>query len=43
MGESFNWLAGRLEELIAEEREAAADLSHRLRTPLTSSGSRPRS
>ena len=36
VGESFNWLAGRLEELIAEEREAAADLSHRLRTPLTS-------
>jgi signal transduction histidine kinase len=36
VGESFNWLAGRLEGLIAEEREAAADLSHRLRTPLTS-------
>jgi signal transduction histidine kinase len=36
VGESFNWLAGRLEELIVEEREAAADLSHRLRTPLTS-------
>ncbi|MGH8952849.1 MAG: sensor histidine kinase [Acidimicrobiia bacterium] len=36
VGESFNWLAGRLEQLIAEEREAAADLSHRLRTPLTS-------
>ena len=36
VGESFNFLAGRLEELIAEEREAAADLSHRLRTPLTS-------
>jgi signal transduction histidine kinase len=36
VGESFNWLAGRLEHLIAEEREAAADLSHRLRTPLTS-------
>ena len=36
VGESFNWLAGRLEDLIAEEREAAADLSHRLRTPLTS-------
>jgi signal transduction histidine kinase len=36
VGESFNWLAGRLGELIAEEREAAADLSHRLRTPLTS-------
>jgi signal transduction histidine kinase len=36
VGESFNWLAGRLEALIADEREAAADLSHRLRTPLTS-------
>lgn len=36
VGESFNWLAGRLEELLVEEREAAADLSHRLRTPLTS-------
>jgi signal transduction histidine kinase len=36
VGESFNWLAGRLEDLIADEREAAADLSHRLRTPLTS-------
>jgi signal transduction histidine kinase len=36
VGESFNWLAGRLEELLVAEREAAADLSHRLRTPLTS-------
>jgi signal transduction histidine kinase len=36
VAESFNWLAGRLAELLAEEREAAADLSHRLRTPLTS-------
>jgi signal transduction histidine kinase len=36
VGESFNWLAERLEALLAEEREAAADLSHRLRTPLTS-------
>lgn len=36
VGESFNWLAGRLEDLIADEREAAADVSHRLRTPLTS-------
>lgn len=36
VGESFNWLAGRLRDLLAEEREAAADLSHRLRTPLTS-------
>ncbi len=36
VGESFNWLAGRLGQLLTEEREAAADLSHRLRTPLTS-------
>lgn len=35
VGEAFNWLAGRLGELLTEEREAAADLSHRLRTPLT--------
>lgn len=35
VGESFNWLAARLKELLAAEREAAADLSHRLRTPLT--------
>lgn len=36
MGEAFNYLAGRLDVLLAEERENAADLSHRLRTPLTS-------
>jgi signal transduction histidine kinase len=36
MGEAFNYLAGRLDLLLAEERESAADLSHRLRTPLTS-------
>jgi signal transduction histidine kinase len=36
MGEAFNYLAGRLDHLLAEERESAADLSHRLRTPLTS-------
>lgn len=36
MGEAFNYLAGRLEGLLAEERESVADLSHRLRTPLTS-------
>jgi signal transduction histidine kinase len=35
-GEAFNYLAGRLDRLLAEERESAADLSHRLRTPLTS-------
>lgn len=35
-GEAFNYLAGRLDLLLAEERETAADLSHRLRTPLTS-------
>jgi signal transduction histidine kinase len=32
---ALNHLAGRIEELLAAEREAAADLSHRLRTPLT--------
>lgn len=35
-GEAFNYLAGRLDQLLADERENAADLSHRLRTPLTS-------
>ncbi len=32
---ALNHLAGRINELLAQEREAAADLSHRLRTPLT--------
>lgn len=36
VGDAFNHLAIRLDRLIAEEREEVADLSHRLRTPLTS-------
>jgi len=35
VGEAFNFLARRLEELLETERESVADLSHRLRTPLT--------
>lgn len=35
MGRSFNQLADRFEELLTQERESVADLSHRLRTPLT--------
>lgn len=35
VGEAFNSLAGRLDTLLAAERESVADLSHRLRTPLT--------
>jgi signal transduction histidine kinase len=36
VGVALNRLADRIDELIAEERETVADLSHRLRTPLTS-------
>ena len=32
---ALNHLAGRIQELLREEREHVADLSHRLRTPLT--------
>ena len=35
MGTALNRLADRIDELIAEERETVADLSHRMRTPLT--------
>ncbi len=35
VGEAFNRLAGRVGDLLEEERRSAADLSHRLRTPLT--------
>jgi signal transduction histidine kinase len=35
VGQALNTLAARIDELIAEERETVADLSHRLRTPLT--------
>lgn len=35
VGAAFNQLAGRIHELLARERELVADLSHRLRTPLT--------
>jgi signal transduction histidine kinase len=35
VGLAVNQLAGRIGELLAAERETAADLAHRLRTPLT--------
>ncbi len=35
VGEAFNFLARRLGALLSAERESVADLSHRLRTPLT--------
>jgi signal transduction histidine kinase len=35
VGKALNRLADRIDELLAEERETLADLSHRLRTPLT--------
>jgi signal transduction histidine kinase len=35
VGLAVNRLAGRIGELLAAERETAADLAHRLRTPLT--------
>lgn len=34
-GQAFNSMANRVTQLLAAEREMAADLSHRLRTPLT--------
>ncbi len=35
LGRALNQLADRLDDLLRAEREAAADLSHRLRTPIT--------
>ena len=38
VGRALNTLAGRIAVLLAAEREMVADLSHRLRTPLTALG-----
>jgi signal transduction histidine kinase len=35
VGAALNQLADRIDQLIADERETVADLSHRLRTPMT--------
>jgi signal transduction histidine kinase len=35
IADALNRLAGRIEDLVQAERESVADLSHRLRTPLT--------
>lgn len=35
VGTALNRLAGRIDELLTAERETAADLAHRLRTPMT--------
>lgn len=35
VGHALNLLADRIDELLTAEREAVADLSHRLRTPVT--------
>lgn len=35
LAEALNGLASRIEQLLATERDAVADLSHRLRTPVT--------
>ena len=35
VGRAFNLLAGRVGDLLEAERESVADVSHRLRTPLT--------
>ncbi|MFJ9605764.1 sensor histidine kinase [Kitasatospora sp. NPDC101176] len=35
LAESFNAMAGQIQARVAAEREAVADISHRLRTPVT--------